>query len=99
MPSPFQPNPDINQPRVHSNATHAAVRQSARNNFARSRPRQSAEPTPRREIEGQIKLQDEPAQGGHGCHPKKAAPKECQSSDVSEEEITQPAAPDIFPGK
>ena len=25
MPSPFQPNPDINQPRVHSNATHSAA--------------------------------------------------------------------------
>src|SRR5437868_11900963 len=31
MPSPFQPKPDINQPRVHSSATHAAVRQNATN--------------------------------------------------------------------
>src|SRR4030095_68058 len=30
MPRPFQPNPEINHPRVHSNATQVAARHSAR---------------------------------------------------------------------
>jgi hypothetical protein len=44
-------------------------------------------------------LQDEPAKCGHGREPEKAAPEKCQSSNIAEEEITQPPALDILTGK